>query len=439
MCLNLSDRNTVGLVMKTVISCNLRGFRFRGSGLVLAACLVCAAPLRADVFHLDSGGRVDGELVEKADGNYRIRTTVGTISVPIASVKRIEKKATPFAEYDKRAAKVRPTAKAHFALAEWCGEHDLLSERRKHLEHAIALDTDFVPAREALGFVKEDGKWIIPQPPAPVAKPAPAVAVKNDQPDVVEEVAIVQGRYTRQIRALMNGLLKSRNAKLYEQGRERILKIDDPRAILPLSRELGNGNLAMRSLLVESLTRFDDDEATLNLAVLGLVEENETLRHQIINLLLKRDDPRVVSQYRRALHADGDVVVANAAYALGRFKAESAVPDLIGSLKAQRERVIEVTLPGYFASFSNVWHPQRVPSVVDRRGVRYPYSPEVGVLNTSSGFSTLQTRLQRANVIVMRTEVLEALKKITGQNFGFNVGDWTRWYNNEWLNRVQEN
>ncbi|MGE3180736.1 MAG: HEAT repeat domain-containing protein [Phycisphaerae bacterium] len=422
--------------MKSVISCALRE-ELKLLGLATVLCLLATtATAPADVFHLENGGSVEGLLLEKADGNYRIRTTIGTFSIPVASVVRIEEKETPFAEYDRRAAKAKATAKAQFELAKWCGEHDLLTEQKQHLKRAVELETDFAPARAALGYVKQDGIWVIPAPPKPDVEPAEPDA-DADVP-IVEDIDVVQGRWTRQIRALMNGLLKSRIPRLFEQGRERILSIDDPRAIFPLSRELGKGNLAMRSLLVDVLARFREDEATLNLAVLGLVEENDDLRHRIVVMLKERDDPRVISQYRRALHADADGVVANAAFALGRFRAESAVPDLIQSLTAERNRVVEITLPGYFSHMPGAFATGPFQHGVNLQGVRFPNYPTIGVFDFHSNFSSLQTRLARRNVIVMRTEVLEALKQITGENFGFNLSDWTRWYNREWIHRAQE-
>jgi hypothetical protein len=45
-----------------------------------------------------------------------------------------------------------------------------------------------------------------------------------------------------------------------------------------------------------------------------------------------------------------------------------------------------------------------------------------------TGLVFVNREYQLRSVTVFRTEVMEALKRITGQNFGFDAVAWRRWY-----------
>ena len=67
----------------------------------------------------------------------------------------------------------------------------------------------------------------------------------------------------------------------------------------------------------------------MNLAVLALIDPSESVREPCVAELVRRHDPRVIAQYREALHSDSDAIIRRAAYALGRLDAKVAIPDLI--------------------------------------------------------------------------------------------------------------
>lgn len=248
--------------------------------------------------------------------------------------------------------------------------------------------------------------------------------------DPEAELRAVQGRYGRQFSAIRDNLLNSRRSDLVESGRARVLDMTDPLAILPMSRELSRGSHAARRVLLEALQRFSQDEATLNIAVLALVEADAELRDLALAELRRRDDPRVVSQFRTALRSDADGIVARAAYGLGELRARSAVSDLIDVLTAERTKLVEITVPAYFQQFACAFRPQVVLSGT-HLGAAGLATPAIGVADDGAGFATLTTRFAWRNVTVMRSEVLEALKKLTGENFGFDVQRWTQWFQDE--------
>lgn len=397
------------------------------AGLLAAWVLFALPAALADVIHLKNGGVVEGDILERTETTYRVRTSVGTVSLPVDAVERIEPRESPLVEYARRKAQAADTPADQTALAEWCESVGLGAERRRHLQRAIELDPDYEPARLALGFVRIGGLWVdgrAPEKPSPASAPAsaPAASRPADSEEDARLVAAVQSDWFRRIRAIRSNLLEGSSERLLAEGRRRILEIRDPLAILPLTRVLSTGPRAAREVLVEALAQFPQDEATLNLAVLALLDDDEGVRRRALTELLRRQDPRVIPQFREALYTNSDKLIRRAAIALGTLQAAAAIPDLIDVLTAQRRRIVEV--PVYIASYERSFDTISSISLGGLTSVRY--RPSIGVVFNPSVFA--DTALAERDVTVFRTEVLEALKAITGQNFGFDAAAWRRWY-----------
>ena len=388
---------------------------------VIGTCLLLPSPAaRADVFHLENGGAIEGLLLEQTDEQYVIRTFVGQITLPISAVKRIESAPTPFEEYDRRAAEVAETAAAQTELAEWCEENGLGSERRRHLRRAIELDADYAPAREALGHVRVGELWVDGR------KVARGQAESQPVEDSRKLALAIQGRWRHRIRAIMTSLLESPLERLVTQGRDEILAIEDPLAVLPLAEVLSRGDLMCRHLLIDMLARFPQDESTLNLAVLALVDGESDIRRRALDTLAGRRDARVIQQYRAALSSDNDILLRRAAVGLGRMSARQAIPELIPLLTGRRMKWVKVSAREYFHTWPAVFCGRTDVIMFDK--VRIVPQPTIGVNYGSLLTSRVRTREEYREVTVYRTEVLEALKAITGENFGFERTDWRDWY-----------
>lgn len=423
---------------------------------VVAIAIGTAALCRGDVFHLKNGGSVEGALVEQDAENYMVRTTVGIATLPINSVDRIEKKPTILDEYEQRRGQMEDTVAAHLALAQWCAEQDYTAGWRTHLKAALRLDPDCAPAREALGYVQVDGKWVkksrlekaAATQPADSAASQPSGAASEKAAEKASEkssdnaedaddleqpedqnselVRAIQGQWYRQIRAIREQKLESANPRRVQEGRDKIMAIDDPLAVRPMVRALGEGGAAARGVLLEALSRFSNDEATVNIAVLAIVDPEETIRHDALVELKRRDDPRVSLQFRKGLYSKNDELVRRAAIGIGVLRDKSAVPDLIELLTAQRTKLVEISTRAFFREMFGVFTSRY--NYTTGSGQTIGYFPTVEV--NSPGFHNVivDRDYQYRHVTVYRTEVLEALRGITGQNFGFDAADWRRWY-----------
>lgn len=126
--------------------------------LLLAACL--AAPALADVVHLKSGGKIEGEVV-RADGGVIVKLPAGEVRISDAAIARIEKKPSVLEEFKKRAAALKANdAAGHFALAQWAAKRRMKDEAQVLFQQVIVLDPNHAGARAALGHRLVNGQWV---------------------------------------------------------------------------------------------------------------------------------------------------------------------------------------------------------------------------------------------------------------------------------------
>jgi len=233
--------------------------------------------------------------------------------------------------------------------------------------------------------------------------------------------------YSQQITAIRKTYLdvgrSSRAAKLFERGAKLLAAIQDPLAIGPLTSILSEGNARTRRLLVDWLDALKEDETTMNLVVIAVLDPNKSVRARATQALLSRPDPRVVEDLQAALDSDEDDIVRNAAVALGTLRARVAAGDLVELLSFTRRMTIRLPRGELLAAIQGSYI----------AGMRYKLAPGVaqaepiiGTIHSGTQVDRQQVRVRR-NVTVYRTEVQEALIKITGQNFGFDQDAWRLW------------
>jgi hypothetical protein len=407
--------------------------------LVLALIAVCcaahavAASAGADIFYLKNGDKFEAEILKDLGDKYRVLTLLGLDDVKKSEIVKREKRLTPWQIYKKKHRRTPKTAEGHFKLAMWCRKHKLNAEAYHHLEIAIKLDPEHADARAALRHVKKDGAWV-----GPGKRSGLSPEELEDKRRAEAEERLVRKRireWFTKIRGIYRARLASgggsggtgagaaAQAASFRKGREMILAIDDTLALPALIEVLSAGNVPTREILVEALSKFDEDEATMNLVALALLDRSAEIRKLAAQALLSRDDPRIVNSLREALRSEEEFILRHAAVALGVLKARQAVEDLIQVLSTQTEAWVRVSRPVFFSglgySFCGLSR-----CAVGRRFVRYvpPLNPPFNgfMVGTQSDYD-IQT------VSVYRTEVQEALIAITGQNLGFDEAAWRQW------------
>ena len=127
------------------------------------ALLLLLAPglLVADTVYLKNGGRFSGRITEQTAEKVVIDFGDGTIGIPMNDVQEISKGLSPLDEYDARAGKLgAQDVDGWRSLGLWASTKGLSAQSRAAYKRVLALAPDDREAREALGYVQVDGRWL---------------------------------------------------------------------------------------------------------------------------------------------------------------------------------------------------------------------------------------------------------------------------------------
>jgi hypothetical protein len=231
------------------------------------------------------------------------------------------------------------------------------------------------------------------------------------------------------------------------QAESQLMAIRESVAVLPLLRVLGNDEAPLRVLLAQILAGIPGKEATSGLVKQILAEPDEAVRPVVFEKLKERDDPAVVTQLTRALTSSDIQAVNRAAWTLGNLAAVEAVPRLIPALLSFEQRVMLIpkggalTQQGY-ASMSGIpfvplaYNGSNIalqtPPVVSAGAVAYGivsapiFATPLGVGNVGAQINN-QPEPGVVTFTFRNVEVLAALEKMTGQDFGYDIDSWRNW------------
>jgi hypothetical protein len=129
--------------------------------IFLVAALVLTVAAVADEVFLKSGGKLSGRIVSRSETKIEVDVGAGRISVPAASVLRIEEGRSSLQEYEERAGTIAAgDAGGWVALGEWADARGLGTQAREAYNRALAVSPLDPRANEALGNVQVDGRWV---------------------------------------------------------------------------------------------------------------------------------------------------------------------------------------------------------------------------------------------------------------------------------------
>ncbi len=383
---------------------------------VVVRVAVCAAP--GEVFILAGGGRIAGELLnpdESPRQQFVIKmATGGQVTLAVSQVKQMLQTRPDELEYEKRRPRYPDTVEGQWALAQWCLEHRLRSQRTAHLERVVELETNHVEARRALGYRQVNGRWMTRKE----EMTAQGMILYKGRYRTPQEIELMEGRrknelaekeWFQKIKRWRGWLGTDRDA----DGRRSILGIDDPYAVKALATSLEKDPVEQARLLyIEALSRIGTPTADKTLAVTSIEDPVEEVRLTCIDCLEKKKNPDVVTYYVGKLRAKANPVVNLAALGLARMGDPSATGPLIDALVTTHK--FKVTKGGGSGSMSSTFG----------TGPGGSGAPGGGGLAMGGG-----TKIY--NIPFKNQAVLEALIGMTGQNFGYDEKLWKSWYSSQ--------
>jgi hypothetical protein len=284
----------------------------------------------------------------------------------------------------------------------------------------------------AQGLVKYKGRWV--------------TADEKTKREAADKTAVAQGSWLRRIRMLRQAIVNG-PADRRREAESQLMAIRDPDAVVPLVRVFGQDDAPRRILLSHVLSTIAGREATAALVERVLAEPDSEVRSITFDHLKQRDDEGLANRFIRALGREDIKVINRAAWALGNLNAVESVPQLVTVLITTEERIVVPPLDG--GTNSNVpGPPGLIPRVINNYGVVYSTPPAVSTGAIASGLGGINYGAMPAGALpggnyvgpnkppedahvetfsYQNVEVLSALQKLTGQDFGYDIPSWQRW------------
>jgi len=424
--------------------------RFMQAGLL--ALLTVAGQAAADIVHLRSGGKVEGVIVSRTDAEVVVQTNSGgKVKLKASDVVRVETKATPAQVYREMAAKVAADdADGHFALGLWCTDQKLYREGREEFDKTVAIDPNHKGAREKLGYVLKDGKWMT----AAEAKKADGFVrhegkwVTEEERDTAETRQAVAD-WSRRFRQLLARRPTSQEAIVQRvhdaigQGPRDVANIalrvvlqDAIKdAIEARYDRTVDARLALLQLIAEQpcpaaaellqKTAVRDIDARVRAAALKVLVAQKDVDNTafFVGLLYSYTSSRVRLQSDAKQRATARRVLRRAAEALDALADPRAVPALANTMivRFRIQESDEELPPASFGFTSNSIVDSAI--VTDGLGNRYLLP-----VTESSNWGLDQTEREVEDPFFFNIAAYNALRKLTGKDLGHDKRSWLAWW-----------
>lgn len=416
-------------------------------GLV-GASLLTSTDLVADVVKLTDGGEIRG-LVKSPVGKLRKDQTAESGEVIVESltgaeiavarehVAFITKRPRTVEEYESLARRVADTVEARWELAEWCRKHGLTEPRKEQLQRILELDPEHKPARYGLGHRRQGNKWTTPEEADAELLAAGYVRYKGRLMTTLERDLLESGtsrqreqnEWRPKIR-LWLGWITGRDAPRRADAIVKFRELRDPDAVPAIvDFLLGDANVEVRRLAVQTLAQIDGQAAVPALVRVALGDADQSLQNSAFGVLTDEQRAAAVPIIERALRDESNLIVRRAAILLGKSGVRQAIPSLIDAL-ATSHKIRVPQGPAYAVGFNrdgsqgstNSGLPPDVEAAL--RTGQLPY----GVVIDTSNVRAPPVKWVTVRVPLQNTEALDALRTLSHQDFGYDKRAWRLWW-----------
>lgn len=422
--------------------------RIRVSLCVAGVLLISPAGLRGDVIRLKNGGEVRG-LVERSNlGVNQPRVVIQTLSggrvvVGRDDVEFVSPRSLKVEEYETRARSLPDTVEAHGELAEWCRKNLLKDQRTEQLEAILDLDSGHPETHKALGHVLQNGSWLTRDEwmASRGYIKYKGRFVTQQELDLLEKSAAereAEREWFPKVR-LWFGWASGSNVERQSDGINRLRSIDDSNAVPALTNVMGkHRDDDVRLLYVERLGAMQGPKPVRLLVERSLLDEDQEVRGTARGGIKPDQFELALDYYVPELKHDSNSVVNRAAAAIERMGDINVAPYLIEALVTEHKWKAQV--PVHSASTVGMSSDGQVgmlaPSTISGAGM-LPADVEVALRTGQLPYGAIvvpppgmrpRTRTVTYKADLKNEQVLSALQKITGQDFGYNKRDWQVWW-----------
>lgn len=409
---------------------------------LILALVVWPRFVGADVVYKKDGGKITGTIIRSESGpdHVTIKTRFGTFKVPQHNLEKIEYEQKNVEQYQEKAKTFKDTPEDQLQLALWCLENGHRSEYEKHLKRVIELDPDNGEARTRLGYrlyngewktkdeyfteqgyVKYRGEYVLPQ--------------ERTRLEAKKDFTKDQREYYRNVRVWQKWLRQS-DADRQAEATQNLLQIQDEAAVKPLVEILGDdGNDQERYLLVDVLANIEGDTSTQGLVLVALNDKVATNRFHAVDVLKKRKSVALVNHLAGVLRDNDNSRVRHAAIALGEIGDRSVIPALVDALVTTHRYEYEPSFMDQVRANSGAQYTPRTIIRPDGVMIRPSVRPPV----IGGGLRVGQPPGKQVVIQEHKNqEVVDALRNLTGNNFGFDKERWLVWIREEYHEKAAE-
>jgi hypothetical protein len=379
-----------------------------------AACLATIAAAQsapADQVELSNGSRLDAQVANEpaeSRSHVALESEYGKLVLDRDRVPRVVTETPAEADYRRRSPSVSDTVEAQFALANWCRDNGVADGMRRHLGRVLELDPEHAEARMLLGYQQVDGRWMTRDD---VLAARGLVRWKGEY-RTPQEVALLEMEAKAEAAALAwrtqlaewRKNLDGADRDAARSAEESLIALSDPAAVPELFKLLADEQApAVRRLYMKSLGSLATPDSLGALAQHAICDNDPEVRAIAVEQLIATGRAGVALPFVKALRADNPFYINNAAWALGRMEATSAIEPLIDALVTTHKRQVGNTSGG------------------DSYSVGFNSATGGGSFGFGGGGPKIEAKDSR------NTQVLDTLVYFTGENFQYNKEKWRAW------------
>lgn len=410
--------------------------------------LLASADLPADVVKLTDGGEIRGLVkfpaakprknqVTESEEVVVESLTGAEIVVAREQVAFITRRPRALEEYESLARRVADTIDGRWQLAEWCRQHGLTQPRKEQLQRILELDPEHKPAHYGLGHRRQGTTWTSPDEEEAQLLAAGYVRYKGRiittlERDLLESNTTrhrEQNDWRPKIR-LWLGWLTGRNAPRRADAVANFRELRDPDAVPAIvDFLLGDANVEVRRLAVQTLAQFEGQPPIPALVRVALSDADPTLQTSAFGAFTAEQRAAAVPIIERALRDESNLIVRRAAILLGKCGVRQAIPSLVEAL-ATSHKIRVPQAPAFAVGFnrdgSQGNSSSGLPPDVEA-ALRTGQLPNGAVVDNSN-VRTPPVKWVTVRVPLQNPEVLDALRTLSQQDFGYDQRAWRLWW-----------
>lgn len=392
----------------------------------IAAVLVLGS-VDGDIIYLKNGNELEGTVVEQSEFFIKFKTGLATVEFEMAEVKEVLKGRTFLDVYREMwilADHEDPDAKLE--LATWARQHRLEEEAELELQQVLLLDPENRTARMQLGYVKMNGKWVT-RDDANLGKGLVRYGGKWMTPQEREKRrdSVLRIQTRRRINSIFKMMQK---AEPFEQEKliQELLKIQNAHAAPAIVRFIDDSHDQLREAATQVLGALKDASVIPTLANSALEDDSEMVRRQATLAMkaigsvaaLNHLTPHLTRNRQKSRRY-------RAAQALGEIGDPRVIPYLIEALFVKIKIVSGLNpfqRPDQTAS-------ENTSKVAGENSVITKFTGEKVEKTSISDGLTSGAKANVEEEFEENPAALEALKRLTGQDFDYSKPKWRTWWN----------